>query len=128
MRLSISELAELSGVHRDTVSRQLADLPFLAGKKGAHLYESSEALSLIYAVGNLEAARAKQALSQAALNAVREEELRKERIPREEVLDVFDRVFQSIAAALKAAKGKRITPGLVNELFDKFRAGLARLK
>jgi hypothetical protein len=29
---------------------------------------------------------------------------------------------------LKAAKGKKLTPDLVNELFDKFRAGLAKLK
>jgi hypothetical protein len=39
-----------------------------------HLYESGEALPQIYAVDNLEAARAKQALSQASLNAVREED------------------------------------------------------
>ena len=45
------------------------------------LYESSEALPLIYAVDNLEAARAAQARSQASLNAVREEDLRKQRIP-----------------------------------------------
>ncbi len=73
MKLPILKMAELTGVHRDTISKRLADLPFEAGKKGAKLYESTEALPLIYAVDNLEAARAKQALSQASLNAIREE-------------------------------------------------------
>ena len=40
-----------------------------------------DALPLIFAVDNLEAARAAQARSQASLNAVREEDLRKQRIP-----------------------------------------------
>ena len=56
-------------------------MPFTPGDKGAHLYESRDALPLIFAVDNLEAARAAQARSQASLNAVREEDLRKQRIP-----------------------------------------------
>jgi hypothetical protein len=125
MRLSLIQLSDLTGRDRHTIRKSLESLPPIPGKHRAHLYESREALPLIYAVGNLEAARAKQAISQAALNAVREEELRKERIPREEVLDVFDKVFQGIAATLKAAKLK---PELINRLFDKLRAGLAKLK
>jgi hypothetical protein len=65
-------------------------LPFTPGDKGEHLYESRDALPLIYAVDNLEAARAAQARGQALLNAVREEDLRKQRIPIQIVLD-FDR-------------------------------------
>jgi hypothetical protein len=38
-------------------------VPHIAGEHGAMLYESSEALSLIYAVYNLEAARATQGRS-----------------------------------------------------------------
>ena len=35
MKLPILKIAELTGVHRDTISKRLADLPFEAGKKGA---------------------------------------------------------------------------------------------
>jgi hypothetical protein len=128
MRLSLTQLSELTGRDRITMKKQLESLPPIPGKRGAYLYESREALPLIYSVGNLEAARAKQALSQAALNAVREEELRKYRVPREEVLDVFDSVFQAIASTLKAAKNKKLTPLIINGLFGKFRAALKKLK
>ena len=97
MHLSISQLSELTGRDRRTVAGKLADVPHIAGERGAMLYESSEALPLIYAVDNLEAARAAQARSQASLNAVREEDLRKQRIPIQMALDTMDEVFQSIA-------------------------------
>ena len=58
MLLSINQLWELTGRDRKTVTKHLENVPFIAGDKGAHLYESTEALPLIYAVDNLEAARA----------------------------------------------------------------------
>ena len=106
---------------------KLRDVPHVAGDRGAMLYESTEALPLIYAVDNLEAARAAQARSQASLNAVREEDLRKQRIPLQLALDTMDEVFQSIAATIKASKGKTLTIELINELFDKFRSAPAKL-
>jgi hypothetical protein len=127
MKLSISKLSQLTGVHRDTVSKRLAHLPFEAGKKGAKLYSSADAFAEIYKSDSLEAARAKQALSQAALNEVREQELRKQRIPIQDALNIMDEVFQSLAATLKAASGKTLTSELINELFDKFRAAPSRL-
>lgn len=128
MHLSINQLAELTGRDRRTVTKQLEALQLVAGERGAHLYESSEALPLIYAVDNLEAARAAQARSQTALNAFREEDLRKQRIPIQIARDVLDEVCQSIGATLKAAKNKKLTPDRINELFDKFRAAPAKLK
>ena len=126
MKLPILKFTELTGVHRDTISKRLADLPFEAGLKGAHLYESTEALPLIYASDNLESARAKQALSQASLDAVREENLRKERIPIQIVLDTMDEIFQAIGATLKNCK--ELSPARVNELFAKFREAPKKLK
>src|SRR5436190_16067184 len=126
MKLPILKMAELTGVHRDTISKRLADLPFEAGKKGAKLYESTEALPLIFAVDNLEAARAKQALSQASLNAIREENLRKERVPLQLVLDEMDSLFQAMGAILKNVK--ELSPSRINEIFDKFRAVPSKLK
>ena len=128
MKLPILKFTEMTGVHRDTISKRLADLPFEAGKKGAKLYESTVALPLIYDGDNLEAACAKQALSQASLNAIREENLRKERIPVQLVLDGMDAVFQAMGATLKAAKGKTLTSKLINDIFDKFRAVPRKLK
>src|SRR4030095_11105546 len=128
MRLSQIQLAELTGKDRHTIRKSLESLPPIPGNHVPHLYESSEALPLIYAVGNLEQARAKHALSQASLNAVREEELRKERIPREEVLDVVDIILQTFTSTLKATNGQPLTPKKINELKAKIRRSAAKLK
>ena len=70
------------------------------------LYESAEALPLVYAVDNLEAARAEKARSAAQLNEIRAEDLRKTRIPMTIVLQVHDEIFQAIAATLKSVLAK----------------------
>ena len=122
MKLRISKISELTGIHRDTISKRLADLPFEAGKKGAKLYSSEDALVEIYKTDSLEAARAEQARTAAQLNTVRAEELRKTRIPISIVLQVHDEIFQAIAATLKAAEGKLLSKELINQIFDKFRS------
>ena len=122
MLVSIKKLSELTGRHRQTIAKILVDLPAVDGEKGAKLYDSQEALPLIYAVDTLEAARAEQARSQAALNRVREETLRKERIPLDLVLSIHDQVLQAMAATLKAAKDKVLTVELINSIFEDFRA------
>jgi hypothetical protein len=126
MRLSLTQLADLTGRDRHTIRKQLDFLPSLNGKKGALLYDSKRALSVIYKAGNLEDARAKHALSQVSLNAVREEDLRRDRIPLEDILDVHNQLFQAIAAPIKAARG--LTMKEKNEIFDKIRTGLAKIK
>jgi hypothetical protein len=62
----------------------------------AKLYRSEDALAAIYKTDSLEAARAKQALSQASLNAFREEDLRKQRIPILVVTDVEAKISQAL--------------------------------
>ena len=128
MKLPILKIAELTGVHRDTISRRLADLPFEAGKKGAKLYSSEDALAAIYKTDSLEAARAEQARSAAQLNAIRCDVLRKTRIPLAIVTQVYDEVLQATAAILKAAEGKLLSRELINDIFDKFRSIPAKLK
>lgn len=128
MRLSLTQLADYTGRDRHTIRKQLDSIPSINGKKGALLYDSRRALAVIYKAGNLEDARAKHALSQVSLNAVREEDLRKGRIPLEEVLDVMDSTFQAIAAPIKASVGKVMTKERANEIFDKLRAALAKIK
>ena len=122
----IDQLSQLTGRNPRTITKRLEDLQYINGPKGAHLYESREALPLIYAVDNLEAARAEQARSQAALNKIREENLRKERIPIQIVLDTMDEIFQAIGATLKNCK--ELSPARVNELFAKFREAPKKLK
>jgi DNA-binding Lrp family transcriptional regulator len=128
MKLPISKISELTGIHRDTISKRLADLPFEAGKKGAKLYSSEEALAAIYKTDSLEAARAEQARTAAQLNAIRAEDLRKTRIPIAIVAQAYDEIFQAIAATLKAAEGKLLSRELINDIFDKFRSIPAKLK
>jgi hypothetical protein len=72
--------------------------------------------------------RAEQARSQAALNKVREEELRKVRIPIDLVMSILDQTLQAMAATLKAAKGKVLTVELINNIFEDFRAIPSKLK
>jgi hypothetical protein len=122
MKLPILKIAELTGIHRDTISKRLADLPFEAGKKGAKLYSSEEALAAIYKTDSLEAARAEQARTAAQLNTIRADVLRKTRIPIAIVLEALDETFQAIAATLKAAEGKLLSRELINDIFDKFRS------
>jgi hypothetical protein len=128
MKLPILKIAELTGVHRDTISKRLADLPFEAGKKGAKLYSSEDALAAIYKTDSLEAARAEQARTAAQLNAIRAEVLRKTRIPIAIVLQVHHEILQAIVATLKAAEGKLLSKELINDIFDKFRSIPAKLK
>ena len=90
MHLSISQLSELTGRDCRTIAKQLSDVPHVADQRGAMLYESTEALPLVYAVDNLEAARAERASSAAQLNAIRAEDLRKIQIPITIVLQVHD--------------------------------------
>ena len=57
--MSINQLWEIRR-DRKTITKKLENLTFTPGEKSAHLYESIEALPLLYAVDNSEAARAKQ--------------------------------------------------------------------
>ena len=49
MLVSIKKLSELTGRHRQTIAKNLTDLLAIDGEKGAKLYDSQQALPLIYA-------------------------------------------------------------------------------
>jgi chromosome segregation and condensation protein ScpB len=51
--LSISQLSDLTGRDRRRIAKQLKDLQYTAGERGAMLNESAEALPLVYAKDNL---------------------------------------------------------------------------
>ena len=86
MLQSISQLSALTGIHRGTVSKLLKDLPAHPGKKNAIVYESMEALPVLYqstpgktkgpADLDLSRERARLAHHQANVTAMQEAELK----------------------------------------------------
>ena len=80
MLLAVNQISEKPGVIATEIPKRLENLPFTPGDKGAHLYESREPCRSFTPWTMLEAARAAQARGLASLNAVREEDLRKQRI------------------------------------------------
>lgn len=130
MRLTLNKICEITGKDRKTIAPRLADVPFKKGPNKSQLYESADALAAIYAPAKvtLDEARTRQALSQERLNTTKDEELRKLRIPIEIPAEDLDKITQSVAAALKAAKGKVLTEELINDIFGKFREASAKLR
>lgn len=114
MLVSINQLSEWTGQDRRTITRRLADLHFVDGEKGAYLYESCEALPLIYNAKN-----PRDALDQKRCEEidVRIQSARKERIPLKLIiLPIWDAAIQAFAATLKAAKGRKLDTAKINEL------------
>jgi hypothetical protein len=123
MQVSINQLSEWTGKDRRTITTRLKDLAHVDGAKGAYLYEASEALELIYTPGgkaDLDAKRCEQIDLDMEIK-------RKLRIPIGIPRVANDQALQSVAAHLKAAKGKKLTPELINNLLDKFREIPAQL-
>ena len=60
MCLSISQISDLAGRERRMVAKQLKDLHYTTVERGTFLYESAEALPLVYVWTTQKAARAAQ--------------------------------------------------------------------
>ena len=127
MLLSINQISELTGQDRRTIVKRLEDLPFRPATR-TRAFTHRLMRYRHFAMDSLAAARAAQARSLASINSVREEDLRKQRIPIQIVLDTMDEVFQAIGSTLKAAKGTKLTAKRINELFEKWRDLPAKLK
>jgi len=86
MNLSISEISKLTGIHRETVAKKLANLASTTGPKGAKLYDSVEALPLIYALERTEVsvreAKARSDMAGARLKEIAAEKAMGELVPR----------------------------------------------
>jgi hypothetical protein len=128
-KVTLRDLEALTGKHHKLIKEVLDRVPFQRGPKGAHFYESTVALPIIYdRVSSLEEARTRQAESAAKLNQIRAETLSKTRIPIDLVTSILDQTLQAMAATLKAAKDKVLTVELINQIFADFRAIPAKLK
>jgi len=124
--LSISQLAAFTGKDRRTVTARVEGLSFREGPDNAHLYDSGAALQAIYNDGAklspLDEAKRQQAETAADLNRARKEDIDRKRIPIGIPIEANNQAVQSLAATLKAAKGKKLTPELINDLLGKIRA------
>ncbi len=125
MDLSISELSDLTGFDRRTITRKLEKLVYTEGPKGAHLYHPKHALAALYVAENegktFDQARTEQALASARLTTVRCETEEKKRPPLDLVLGFFDAVGQEVAAILKVHKGKTLDQARIDSIFESFR-------
>jgi len=125
MLVSINQLSEWTGMDRRTITQRLADLHYVDGEKGAYLYQSDEALPLIYNAKN-----PRDALDQKRCEEiqVRIETARKTRIPLALVTEVWDAALQAFAATLKTARDKPLTVERINDLLEKLRTAKLPLK
>lgn len=106
MKQSISELNLLTGIDRRRIARCLQDLAPETGPKGALLYESTEALPLLYlqpGAGDsfdLTAERARLAHHQANKAALEAEQLKGALIAVEDVADTVGEEYANVRAKL----------------------------
>lgn len=119
MQLSINQLSDLTGRDRRTITTRLKNLAHVDGAKGAYLYESAEALELIYAAKGGKADLDQKRCEQIDLDMSIK---RKERIPLPIATSLWDAGLQSFAATLKAARGKILDTTKINELLEVLRS------
>ncbi len=103
-RESLRSLARLTGFAVDTVRARVSKLIPIQGDNRAHLYESREALPLIYARDNEEfnadAERARLLHHQANNESLKERQLVGELIPAGEVREELGKAFSNVRAHL----------------------------
>jgi hypothetical protein len=125
MQVSINQLYEWTGKDRRTIKRRLEALK----PDGEGKFDSKSALEAIY-FGNPsedgEFISTPEAMRRLTIR--KEEEIlldmeikRKQRIPLDLVLTIFDEAQQSTAGILKSRKGKRLDEPAINEILAKFR-------
>lgn len=131
MELSISELADLTGFDRRTVTKKLEKLVWKEGPKSAHLYDSKGALAALYVAESegktVDQARTEQALESAALTRVRREEVERKQPPLEIVLGFLEAFGQGLAASLKVHKDQKLDQGRIDTIYAEFREIGAKL-
>lgn len=133
MQVSITNLVALTGIHRNRLARLLQDLPCTAGAKGAKVYESVDALRVVYqanAPDRLDPQQERAKLDQARrLEIERKAEVESGLLLRaEEVTAVWVEVARNSKAVLLAIPS-RAAPDLLRctglkEVEDKLRAAI----
>lgn len=132
MKVSITELHNLSGLDRRRVRAALADLRSEKGSKGALLFESREALPLLYICpgpdDNLDLTRERARLAHFQANKTELEaaKLKGELIEVEEVADLVGQDYANVRAKLLSLPTK-LAPELVSlDGLEQLRAAIER--
>ena len=130
MNVSINQLAELTGKTYRTIKHRLADLEKKDGAKGSHLYDSQQALELLYQVSGktLDEAKIRELDERSALARARREVLDKTRIPIEIVMQTLEEVMTAQVAVLKCTIGKVMTIQTFTAIMADFRGIPEKLK
>lgn len=127
MKVTENWLHEVTGKHRDTIKSHTAHIKRdTAGKMRSDLALQALYVGADGAVTHSEALRL-LAIEKTLQVKVQTEILRKTRIPIDDILEVNNRVFQSIAGTLKANLNKVLTMEKINEMFAEMRGGFVKV-
>ena len=117
--LSINQIADLTGMDRTTVSKRLKNMEYRDGAKRARLYETRNALPVLYGLGVADGERLDPQQEKARLDKERRLIVELERQQKEGKLVDLDVVRDDWVASVNIAKGRllalpsRLAPELV---------------
>lgn len=116
IRWTVDHAATEFGRDRKTIARKLREASIPEGQDGKF-----STLDLCQALFESANARDEKDTQQAENFRLKNEELRRQRIPKEDVLALWDGYLQSLAVQIKSAKGQTLTEELINALFAEIR-------
>ena len=119
MLLLVNQISELTGRDCHGIPKRLENLPLTPGDKGAPAH---------LPVGQSGTGAGRTGPEPSVAQRGARGRFTEATYPASIALDVMDEVFQSIGSTVKAAKGKKLTPERINELFEKWRDLPAKLK
>lgn len=128
-KVSQLELANLTGIDRETVRRRIEHLPHEPGPKRAKLFDSEKALRAIFGATESGVVDETTGMSpQDALAVTRKKEIelgmevtRGERWPKEDVEAIHEASLSNVAGLLKAHEGKPLSTELIKDIFTELR-------
>lgn len=106
MLQSLSFLAELTGKDRETIKKRLSCLQPEPGPHGAKLFDSVKALPLIFEMDELSAAKTENLRADTRLKELKEQQLRGELAPVEELTRALGMLASQVSAILETIPGK----------------------
>lgn len=106
MLQSLTFLAEITGKDRETIKKRLSCLQPEPGPHGAKLFDSVKALPLIYEMDELSAAKTENLRADTRLKELKEQQLRGELAPVEELTRALGLLASQVSAILETIPGK----------------------
>ena len=115
-------MSRLTGSTRETITKKLAGLPFTHREDMAKVYDAKDALRTFF-LGEGRATTPREALDEKRVEQIdlEMEIKRKERVPTEDVIEHYDKIFHNIAGILKATLNKVMTQERLEDIFAELR-------